>query len=320
MKKNTQSELKSVKKEISKAIVGQEEVIDFLLISILSGGHAILQGVPGLAKTMMIHALARSIKLSFNRIQFTPDMVPTDITGTEVLIENDGKREFKFIKGPIFANVILADEINRTPPKTQSALLQAMQEHEVTQLGKTYRVPKPFFVLATQNPIEYEGTYPLPEAQLDRFMLFINVQYPSYNQELEIMDIENNELDKIQSVLQPNELLKISEQVGLQTVSEKVKGYILNLVRSTRPLESELTEIKHFIDWGAGPRASQMLLKAAKARSFLYGKAFVDKEDVDAVFLPVMRHRVISNYHARSENIQIEDLLIGLKKHVEASL
>lgn len=319
--KNWSQTYQALKAELGKVIVGQEEVIQSLMISLISGGHAILQGVPGLAKTLIIHSLARTMGLSFNRIQFTPDMVPSDITGTEVLIERkDSSREFKFIEGPVFSNIVLADEINRTPPKTQSALLQAMQEREVSLLGKTYSLPDPFFVLATQNPIEYEGTYPLPEAQLDRFLMFIEVDYPDHDQEMAIIDADPLQSASITEVISVKELKKWMEQAAAQHVSKKVKEYVVQLVRSTRPAQTEYEFVGQYLEWGAGPRASQMIVQAARSLSFIKEKKMVDKDDIDEVLLPCLRHRLVPNYRAQSENVTVGALISEIKRKVEAKL
>ncbi len=311
----------SLKKELAKVIIGQDEVTDLLLMCLLSGGHAILEGVPGLAKTLLVHSLSRTMDLSFNRIQFTPDMVPSDITGTEVLYEGKGGiREFKFIEGPVFSHIVLADEINRTPPKTQSALLQAMQESEVSIMGKTYPLPDPFFVLATQNPIEYEGTYPLPEAQLDRFLLFIEVVYPDKEQEIDIIDADPKDLSTIKPVMTAKDLKAWIQLVSELHVSEAVKNYVVSLVRATRPDPANPGMMSEYLEWGAGPRASQMLVRAGRAHAFLQGKSMVDKDDIDAVLIPCLRHRLILNYRARSENITVTTLLTELKSRIEATI
>lgn len=317
--------LDKIRKEIKKTIVGQDTVIDMLLVTIFSGGHAIIEGAPGLAKTLIINSLARALSLSFNRIQFTPDMVPSDITGTEIINPSaKGERAFRFIEGPIFSNIILADEINRTPPKTQSALLQAMQEKEVTILGKTYEIPKPFFVLATQNPIEYEGTYPLPEAQLDRFSMYIYIDYPTKDEELAIIDVDLSELDNIKPVVSHAELSKMMKQTAEMLLSDKLKNYIVDIVRSTRPsgnnVDTPLDIVKNYIEWGAGPRASKILARTAAAHSFIRGKKLVDKEDVDAVLLPCLKHRIVMNYNSASDGVSVDDVIKEVKKSVEKGL
>lgn len=300
-----------LKKEISKVIVGQEKTIDQILISIFSGGHALLIGVPGLAKTLMVNTIAQALGLDFKRIQFTPDLMPSDILGSEILDEN---RNFKFIKGPVFANIILADEINRTPPKTQAALLEAMQERSVTIAGKNYKLDPPYFVLATQNPIEQEGTYPLPEAQLDRFMFAINLQYPSFEEEVNV--VKNTTSDRVSEI---NPLFSAQEIIDLQhlirriPVADNVVEYAVNLVGKTRPTSALSPEIvKEYIDWGAGPRASQNLILAAKSHAAVNGKFSPDIENVQAVAEGILRHRIIKNYKAEAEGISEEQLVQNL--------
>ena len=308
---------KDITTEIRKVIIGQQSVVDQLLIALLCGGHALLVGVPGLAKTLLISTLARVLNLTFSRIQFTPDLMPSDITGTEILEEDHttGYKQFRFIKGPIFANIILADEINRTPPKTQAALLQAMQEHEVTAGGETLRLEEPFFVLATQNPIEQEGTYPLPEAQLDRFIFNIWIDYPSEKDERAIVKSTTGagETD-IRTILDGKEVFALQSLVRKVPVSNEVVDYAVRLVRKTRPkegtAESERTnEIDELVSWGAGPRASQSLILAAKARSVLQGRYAASKEDVNAVAIPVLRHRIVTNFNAEAQGIGPTDLI-----------
>jgi len=296
-----------LKTEISKVIVGQDEVIDELFISLFSRGHALLIGVPGLAKTLMISSLAEILNLSFNRIQFTPDLMPADITGTEVIQEDkaSGTREFKFLSGPIFANVILADEINRTPPKTQAALLEAMQERQVTVGGQRHALDQPFFVLATQNPIEQEGTYPLPEAQLDRFMFMIKVDYPTLEEEKEILrrTTESHEVT-LKPVLSGQDILDLQDIVRRVPIADQLLDYVLRLARSTRLNNPKAPGfIKELLAWGAGPRASQNLVLASKARAILQGRFHVSAEDVQAVAHPVLRHRIITNFSAEAEGI-----------------
>jgi MoxR-like ATPase len=293
--------------EISKVIIGQNQVIDELLISMLSRGHSLLIGVPGLAKTLLISTLARVLNLKFNRIQFTPDLMPSDITGTEVIEENisTGRKDFKFIKGPIFSNIVLADEINRTPPKTQAALLQAMQEHEVSAAGVTYKLEEPFFVLATQNPIEHEGTYPLPEAQLDRFMFNLWVDYPSEADEIQIVKSTTSAYRAdLNVILNSQEIIELQDLVRRVPVADNVIEYAVKLVRRTRP-EHELAPdfIKKWISWGAGPRASQYLVLGAKTRAILDGRPTPDIDDVRAVAKPVLRHRLVTNFNAEAEGI-----------------
>jgi MoxR-like ATPase len=304
-------------------IVGLDGVIDQLLLSILARGHCLLVGVPGLAKTLLISTLARTLSLSFNRIQFTPDLMPSDITGTEVIQEDKatGTREFKFLKGPIFANVILADEINRTPPKTQSALLEAMQERQVTVGGVKHALPPPFFVLATQNPIEQEGTYPLPEAQLDRFMFMVRVDYPTEEEELRIVEMTTKPLAvDLHEVLKGPEILELQELVRRVPVPEHALRYVLRLVRATRTgTEEALDAVKDRVAWGAGPRASQYLVLASKARALLEGRLYVSTSDVKAVAHPVLRHRVITTYGAEAEGYTSDRLIDELLKAIPAT-
>lgn len=293
--------------EVGKIIIGQNKVIDELLIGLLARGHCLLIGVPGLAKTLLISTLARVLNLKFSRIQFTPDLMPSDITGTEV-IEDDlttGRKAFKFIRGPVFANIILADEINRTPPKTQAALLQAMQEHEVSAAGETYKLEEPFFVLATQNPIEQEGTYPLPEAQLDRFMFNIWVDYPSHEEETSIVKSTTSAYQAdLQIILKKEEILKLQDLVRRVPVSDHVIDFAVNLVSQTRPNSNGApTFIRDWISWGAGPRASQYLILGAKTRSILDGRPTPDISDVIAVAKPVLRHRLVTNFNAEADGV-----------------
>lgn len=304
-------------KEIHKVIVGQDEVIEQILICLISKGHALLVGVPGLAKTLLISTIAEILDLSFKRIQFTPDLMPSDITGTDILEETpDGKRFFRFVKGPVFANLILADEINRSPPKTQSALLEAMQEHKVTVGGKTYKLEEPFFVLATQNPIEQEGTYPLPEAQLDRFMFFIDVRYPSLKEEIEIVKkTTSGPFPKLKKILSKKELLELQKQTLKVPVADYVVEEAVKLVRASRPDDSTSDEfVKKYVQWGAGPRASQFLILGAKARALLYGKDAALPEDVRAVAYPVLKHRIILNFTAEADGINVEQVISHLLK------
>ncbi|TWT39703.1 AAA family ATPase [Blastopirellula retiformator] len=302
-----------ITRELSKVIVGQQEVVEQLLISLFAGGHCLLVGVPGLAKTLMIRSLAESLTLNFNRIQFTPDLMPSDITGTEVIQEDKatGQREYRFIPGPVFANVILADEINRTPPKTQAALLEAMQEHQVTAGGQRHRLPTPFFVLATQNPIEQEGTYPLPEAQLDRFMFNVQVDYPSPAEELEIVrrtTADHHAL--ITPTLSADDIAQLTHVVRKAPVADHVAEYAIQLVRMTRKGREETPDfIGQYVQWGAGPRASQYLVLGAKSRAVLEGRTFVTTQDVQAVALPVLRHRMRTNFTADAEGITTDDLI-----------
>lgn len=302
-----------IKKEIRKKIIGQDKVINDLLACFLSGGHCLLVGVPGLAKTQLIQSIAKCLRLEFNRIQFTPDLMPSDITGSEILFEDktSGAREFKFIKGPVFSNIILADEINRTPPKTQSALLQAMQEKEITSSGHTYQLPKPFWVLATQNPIEQEGTYPLPEAQQDRFMFSINIGYPKRDEEIEIVKattVINNET--IEPVLSVNDVEKFRDLVWKMPVADSVVSYAVNIARATRPEEKDCpAEIKNLITWGAGPRASQYLILASKAYALLDKRSTADMEDIRNAAFPVLRHRLVRSFHAEVDNVSSDDII-----------
>ena len=303
--------------EIGKSIIGQKDVLDHILIALLCKGHTLIIGVPGLAKTLMIKSMADLLDLTFSRIQFTPDLMPSDITGTEVLEEDQtsGKRAFRFFKGPIFGNIILADEINRTPPKTQAALLEAMQEHKVTAAGNTYDLEEPFFVLATQNPIEQEGTYPLPEAQLDRFMFNILIDYPSRKDEVTIVqtttDVTNTSLNK---VISREEILEYQGLVRRVPVAENVIEYAVDLVNATRPGENSKDFINEWIDWGAGPRASQYLILGAKAKAVLDSRPTAEIDDVKALALPVLRHRVLPNFNAEAEGMKVNDIL---KKLIE---
>jgi len=306
----------SVRSELSKVIIGQHEVIEQIMIAIFARGHCLLEGVPGLAKTLMVSTLARTLNLDFNRIQFTPDLMPSDIVGTEVIQEDkaSGTREFKFLKGPIFSNIILADEINRTPPKTQAALLEAMQEKQVTIGGQRNELPAPFFVLATQNPIEQEGTYTLPEAQQDRFMFKVFVKYPDYDEEYLIAATTTADLDTdVQQILSAEDILRLQQLVRRVPVAPHVIHFALRLVRATRILEDECPEfVKDAISWGAGPRGVQNLLLGAKARAVLNGRTFASTDDVRAVALPVLRHRVITNFNAESSGISSDDIITRL--------
>ena len=303
--------------EVNKVIVGQRDVLEYIFIALLCKGHVLLQGVPGLGKTLIIKTISKALDLKFNRIQFTPDLMPSDITGTEIITQNpdSGNRELKFIKGPVFSNIILADEINRTPPKTQSALLEAMQENKVTTGGITYDIESPFFVLATQNPIEQEGTYPLPEAQLDRFMFNVLIDYPSFEEEHSIV-LSNTEMieNKINNIIKKSELLDFQQLVLNVPVSENVIDYSVNLVQSTRPNDSENKITLKYIEWGAGPRASSFLVLAAKAKAILAGKATPDIDDVNSVVKSVLRHRIILNFNAEAEGIKTDNVLDELVK------
>ena len=306
--RNKYHELKS---EIAKVIVGQEFVINQILISIFSGGHVLLIGVPGLAKTLIVNTISRVLGLNFSRIQFTPDLMPSDILGSEIL---DNDRNFKFIKGPVFSNIVLADEINRTPPKTQSALLEAMQEYSVTVAGQNYQLSKPYFVLATQNPIEQEGTYPLPEAQLDRFMFSLNLNYPSFEEEVKVVNqttsIQNHE-SKI--IFDSESILRFQTLIRKIPVVDNVINYAVSLSSKSRPTDNNASElIKKYVSWGAGPRASQNLILAAKTNAVFNGKFTPDIEDVQAVAKSVLRHRIIKNYKAEAENITIDSIIESL--------
>ncbi len=298
----------SLKKEIAKIIVGQNEVVNQILLSIYSGGHSLLIGVPGLAKTLMVHTIAQALGLDFKRIQFTPDLMPSDILGSEILDQN---RNFKFIKGPIFSNIVLADEINRTPPKTQAALLEAMQERTVTIAGENYKLPAPYFVLATQNPIEQEGTYPLPEAQLDRFMFAIELKYPTISEEIAIVKATTSDAKpQINALFNATEIVAIQQLVRRIPVPDNVVDYAVKLVNSTRPnLETATDYVKQYLDWGAGPRASQNLILGAKAHAAVHGKFSPDIEDVKAVAVGILRHRIIKNYKAEAEGISTDDII-----------
>ena len=299
---------KELKNEIHKVIVGQDAVVDEVLISIFSRGHCLLVGVPGLAKTLLVNTISDCLGLSFNRVQFTPDLMPSDIIGSEVLDEN---RNFKFIKGPLFSNIILADEINRTPPKTQSALLEAMQERSVTAAGKNYPLPSPFFVLATQNPIEQEGTYPLPEAQLDRFMFNIWVDYPSFTEELAIVKATTSDQSvELNQILSGDQIMEYQELIRRIPVADNVLEYAVKLVGKTRINGDDVPEItKNFITWGAGPRASQYLVVGAKCHAALNGKYSPDIEDVKAVAKPILRHRLVRNYRAEAEGYSMDKII-----------
>jgi MoxR-like ATPase len=300
-----------LKSEIGKLIVGQEEAVKFTLLSIFCGGHSLLIGVPGLAKTLLVNTVSDVLGLNFKRIQFTPDLMPSDILGSEILDEN---RQFKFIKGPIFSNIILADEINRTPPKTQAALLEAMQERSVTISGTHYKLELPFFVLATQNPIEQEGTYTLPEAQLDRFMFSINLEYPTFSEEVQVVKNTTSTFTQdINSVLSGQEIIDIQKLIRKIPVTDNVIEYAVSLVGKTRPKSKEATEmVKSYLDWGAGPRASQNLILAAKAYAAISGKYSPDIEDVKSVAIPILSHRIVKNYKAEAEGISISNIIKSL--------
>ena len=306
---NLVEKYKVLRNEISKIIVGQDEAVDSLLLSVFSGGHCLLLGVPGLAKTLMVNTLAHTLGLTFNRIQFTPDLMPSDITGSEIL---DEKREFRFMRGPLFAGVVLADEINRTPPKTQAALLEAMQEHSVTVAGKSYPLPSPFFVLATQNPIEQEGTYPLPEAQLDRFMFNVRLDYPSFEEEVQIVrQTTVHTTAEVQRVLEADDILAFQDAIRHMPVPDNVVEYAVRLVCMTRPTSetSQANQTTRYISWGAGPRASQYLIIGARGHAAIHGKYSPDIEDVRAVAYNVLRHRIVRNYYAEAEGITTDAII-----------
>jgi MoxR-like ATPase len=309
-----------LKDEIQKVIVGQDVILDELLVAFLAGGHCLLEGVPGLAKTLIVKTMSQALHLSFRRIQFTPDLMPTDIIGTEILEEDHatGKRFFKFNKGPLFANIILADEINRTPPKTQSALLEAMQEFEVTYGGQTYPLDKPFFILATQNPIEQAGTYPLPEAQLDRFLLLIKIGYPTEQEEVEVLNrTTGTKKAEVKPVVTAEDILKCQALVRQVTISPELVKYVSSFIRATRPDTSKVNYVKEWVRWGAGPRAGQALILTAKARALLKGRYSVLMEDLHTMALPVLRHRILLNFKAEAENITTDMVTAELIKAVE---
>jgi len=299
--------------EISKRIVGQQEIIDHILIALLCRGHTLLVGVPGLAKTLLIKSIAELLDLNFSRIQFTPDLMPSDITGTEIIEEdhNTGKREFRFFKGPVFGNIILADEINRTPPKTQAALLEAMQEHNVTTAGQTYILEEPFFVLATQNPIEQEGTYPLPEAQLDRFMFNIKIDYPNHEEEVAIVKSTTSGIDnELNIIIDRGDLLLYQDLVRRVPIADNVIEFAVDLVSKTRPQSDKaFAAVSGWIEWGAGPRASQYLVLGAKAKAVLDGRPAPEIDDIKAMARPVLRHRLITNFNAEAEGLSTDDIL-----------
>jgi len=302
---------KNLKAEIRKVIVGQDQAINYVLLSVICGGHSLLIGVPGLAKTLLVNTVSDVLGLNFKRIQFTPDLMPSDILGSEVL---NKEREFTFLKGPIFSNIILADEINRTPPKTQAALLEAMQEKSVTISGEHYKLELPFLVLATQNPIEQEGTYPLPEAQLDRFMFSINLEYPSFEEEIEVVKNTTTEIiTKVESIVSIKEILSIQHLIRKVPVTDNVIEYAVSLVGKTRPNSAKATDlVKKYVDWGAGPRASQNLILGAKAIAAVKGKYSPDIEDVKTVAIPILSHRIVKNYKAEAENISVADIIESL--------
>ncbi len=314
------SKLPLLKKEIQKIIVGQDTVLEEILVAMLAGGHCLLEGVPGLAKTLMVRTLSQALHLSFRRIQFTPDLMPTDIVGTEILEEDHatGKRFFKFNEGPLFANIVLADEINRTPPKTQSALLEAMQEFEVTYGGKTYPLGRPFFILATQNPIEQSGTYPLPEAQLDRFLLYVKIGYPTEQEEMTILSSTTGSKKAIiNPIVTAGEIIQLQQLVREVSINDDLIKYVSLLIRATRPDTSTVNYIKEWVRWGAGPRAGQALILTAKARALFKGRYSVLPDDIHEMAYPVLRHRILLNFKAESENITTDDVTAELIKTVE---
>jgi len=314
------AKLPELKTEIQKVIVGQDEILDELMVAFLAGGHCLLEGVPGLAKTLIVKTMSQALHLSFRRIQFTPDLMPTDIVGTEILEEDHvtGKRFFKFNKGPLFANIILADEINRTPPKTQAALLEAMQEFEVTYGGQTYPLDRPFFILATQNPIEQAGTYPLPEAQLDRFLLLVKIGYPTEQEEFEVLNRTTGSKKAIvNAVLSADEILQAQALVRQVNINEELVKYVSKFIRATRPDTTTEPYVKNWVRWGAGPRAGQALILTAKARALLKGRFSVLMEDLHAMAPPVLRHRILLNFKAEAEGITSDMVTAELVKLIE---
>ncbi|TWU48236.1 AAA family ATPase [Rubripirellula reticaptiva] len=312
-----------IREQVGRVVVGQDEVIEQLLIAILARGHCLLEGVPGLAKTLMVKTLAESMNLKFRRIQFTPDLMPGDITGTEIIQEDPqtGHRQFKFERGPVFTQMLLADEINRTPPKTQAALLEAMQEHEVTAAGKTYRLDEPFFVLATQNPIEQEGTYPLPEAQRDRFLFLVVVDYPTRDEEAEIVDRTTSSFTSaVEAVVSGEEIMQFQRTVRRVPLPPHVKDWVLDTIRAVRPRDENAKPwVKEMIEWGPGPRASQQLVLAAKARALLQGRTHVTIDDVETLAHPVLRHRIVPTFAADADGVTVDDLITRLIKEQRAA-
>ncbi|MDH5400641.1 MAG: MoxR family ATPase [Cyclobacteriaceae bacterium] len=307
-----QDKIINLRTEIGKVIIGQRVVVDQMLASLFAGGHVLLEGVPGLAKTLMVRTLAEATSLTFKRIQFTPDLMPSDIIGTEILQDNQstGKHEFRFIKGPVFTNILLADEINRTPPKTQSALLEAMQEYEVTYAGNLYLLDKPFFILATQNPIEQTGTFPLPEAQLDRFMMYIRLEYPSEQEELQVLNSTTGAaVQSVNPVISGADVMRIQQLVRQVHINEALLSYINTLVRETRPENATWDFIKEQVQWGAGPRCGQSLVLAAKAFAFLDGRFAVVPDDISKVVKPVMRHRILLSFKAEAEHLSSDEVI-----------
>jgi len=318
--KNLLVQLSSLKKEIQKVIIGQDQVLDEILVALLAGGHCLLEGVPGLAKTLMVRTLSQALHLSFRRIQFTPDLMPTDIVGTEILEEDHvtGKRFFKFNKGPLFANIVLADEINRTPPKTQAALLEAMQEFEVTYGGQTYPLDRPFFILATQNPIEQAGTYPLPEAQLDRFLLYIKIGYPTAQEEFGVLNsTTGSKKTTVNPILGGEEIRQLQGLVRDVSISDDLVHYVSSLIRATRPDTTTVPFVKEWVRWGAGPRAGQALILTAKARALFKGRYAVLMEDIHNMAYPVLRHRILMNFKADAENVSSDMVTGELIKAIE---
>jgi MoxR-like ATPase len=309
----------ALKASMSKVIIGQENVIDSLIICLLAGGHALVEGVPGLGKTLLVKSLSQATEMDFHRVQFTPDLMPSDIVGTEILEEDHAtrKREFRFQQGPVFTQVLLADEINRAPPKTQSALLEAMQERSVTFAGQTHMLPKPFFVLATQNPIEQAGTYPLPEAQLDRFLLRIDVVYPTEEEEIMMVAATTNAgLKDAEPVMDVATLLRLQQLVRDIEIGDHLLTYATRLVRATRPVLTTVPAVKKHVGWGAGPRAGQALVLASKARALMHNRLAVTRDDIGAMLLPVLAHRVIRNFEAEADGVAIADILLSLREHI----
>ncbi|MVN20955.1 AAA family ATPase [Mucilaginibacter arboris] len=320
--KSLLSQLSLLKNEIQKVIIGQDQVLDEILVALLAGGHCLLEGVPGLAKTLMVRTLSQALHLSFHRIQFTPDLMPTDIVGTEILEEDHvtGKRFFKFNKGPLFANIVLADEINRTPPKTQSALLEAMQEFEVTYGGQTYPLDRPFFILATQNPIEQAGTYPLPEAQLDRFLLYVKIGYPTVQEEFGVLNsTTGSKKVKVNPILGGEEIKQLQDLVRDVTINDDLIHYVSSLIRATRPDTTTVPYVKEWVRWGAGPRAGQALILTAKSRALFKGRYAVLMEDIHNMVFPVLRHRILMNFKADAENVSSDMVTAELIKAIERS-
>lgn len=318
--KSLLDKLSTLKNEIQKVIIGQDQVLDEILVALLAGGHCLLEGVPGLAKTLMVRTLSQALHLSFHRIQFTPDLMPTDIVGTEILEEDHatGKRFFKFNKGPLFANIVLADEINRTPPKTQSALLEAMQEFEVTYAGQTYPLDRPFFILATQNPIEQAGTYPLPEAQLDRFLLYVKIGYPTAQEEFGVLNsTTGSKKVQVNPILGGEEIRELQGLVRDVTINDDLVHYVSNIVRATRPDTTTVPYIKEWVRWGAGPRAGQALILTAKSRALFKGRYAVLMEDIQNMAYPVLRHRILMNFKADAENVSSDMVTAELIKAIE---